>query len=352
MRKTRFCCIDAERFRPLWVATIASCSLAFVLGVAAPAAASAEDDPPDRPAGSEVPSGSKTGLTIEQLRRLHHTEREDVRLGQVPVVVTNRRGRPVLGLRPENFRLLEDGVPQEIRYFNTEAELPISLAFLLDVSGSMRQVGKLDAAKEAIRVFVDELAPRDRFGLIAFAGDQVAWITDFTEDRERFLRRLEVQEAYGTTALFDAIAATPRLVDEVVHGSRAIVLFTDGVDTASRMSRFDALQVARSVNVPIYAIGFATFASKIVEQQDSAPLSVLAMLRLITEETGGRMFTVRDPDDLKDATLQVQRELRYRYVLSYRPHRPDWDGTFRRIRVETTPGDLFVHARNGYYARP
>jgi VWFA-related protein len=331
MRDVRFCCIDAVRLRAvLFSIVIASCWPTL---------------PAAEPVDSDVP------LTPEQRMQLEFTEREDVRLVQVPVVVTDRRGRPVRGLESADFRLIEDGVPQRIQFFNTEAELPISLAFLLDVSGSMRQVGKLDGAKEAIRVFVDALAPHDRFGLIAFAGDQVAWITDFTDDRDLFLRRLEVQEAFGQTALFDAIAATPHLVDESTGGSRAIVMFTDGVDTASRLSRFEALQLARSVNVPIYAIGFATFASRIVEGEGSTP-DTLGILRLIAEETGGRLFVVYDPDDLKEATLQVQQELRFRYVLTYLPSRADWDGSFRRIDVETSQARLRVHARNGYYARP
>lgn len=298
-----------------------------------------------------LPSSAQvTDAEVERLRKLHFREEQQVRLVQVPAVVTTRRGRIVRGLGSDDFRLYEDQVPQPIRYFNTESDLPVSIAFLLDVSGSMRQVGKLDEAKEAIRVFVDALGAHDRFGLVAFADDQVAWITEFTADREHFLRRLEVQEAFGQTALFDAIAATPKLVDAEVGGSRAIVLLTDGIDTASHLGTLDALQLARSVNVPIYGVAFASLASKLLPRGAKPPTELV--LELFTEETGGRLFSVYDPDDLKEAVLEIQSELRFRYVLSYEPTAEAWDGSFRRIRLVTRDEDLLVRTRTGYYARP
>ena len=156
-------------------------------------------------AGDETapPGRALSDLEIEKLRELHYQEQEEVRLVLLPGVVTNRRGRVMQGLGPDDFTVYEDYVPQEIKYFGTEANQPISIAFLLDVSGSMRQLGKLDEAKEAIRVFVKSFSEGDRFGLICFADDQVAWVTEFTSDPGRFLLRLDVQEAYGQTAIFD-----------------------------------------------------------------------------------------------------------------------------------------------------
>jgi VWFA-related protein len=294
-----------------------------------------------------------TGLTDEEIERrmqLHHVEREQVRLVQVPAVVTNGRGRVVRGLEPSDFVLYEDRVPQTIRYVRTEQDAPLSIAFLLDVSGSMRHVGKLDESKAAIRVFVDGLRAEDQIGLVCFADEQVDWITEFTDDRTRFLRRLDVQEGYGQTALIDALARAPGLVDARDAGTKAIVLFTDGVDTASTMTQFEALTTARGVNVPIYAVGFATFASRLLPR-GSTPAEHRTV-RLFAEETGGRLFLVRDPDDLKEAVIEIQRELRFRYVVSYVPQRTYWDGTFRRIRLETVGRNLNVRARKGYYAQP
>ena len=285
---------------------------------------------------------------LERVLELHRTEHEDVRLVLLPAVVTTRKGRPVKGLKAEDFRVLEDHVAHEIRYFGTEDREPVSIAFLLDVSGSMRQVGKLDEAKEAIRVFIDALHPGDRFGLIAFADDQVRWITEFTDDRERFLLRLSVQEAYGQTALFDALAATPGLVDAQTRGRKAIVLITDGHDNASKLNTFKAVQLARSVEVPIYTVAFTTFADRL----DPGTSPGMSILKRFSMETGGRVFDVADPDDLKDSVLEIQAELRFQYVIGYHSMRRTWDGTFRRVTVELDRKGLEVRTRRGYYANP
>ena len=288
---------------------------------------------------------------LERLLELHRTEHEQVRMVLLPTVVTTKKGRPVTGLRAEQFQLQEDFVPHEVSFFATEKEQPVSIAFLLDLSGSMRQVGKLDEAKESIRVFVDALNPGDRFGLIGFADDQVSWITDFTGDRSNFVQRLEVQEAYGQTALLDALAATPRLVDaEESQGRRAIVLITDGDDNASTMNSFKAMQLARSVQVPIYTIAFANLADRL--RPKGSVTQGTALLQRFSKETGGRLFSVADPDELKDAVIEIQRELRFQYVIGYYSQRATWDGGFRRIRLNVDRKGLVVRTRSGYYAEP
>jgi Ca-activated chloride channel family protein len=299
---------------------------------------------------AEQSEGPLSQIDIEKLRELHYQEEQQVRLVQLPVVVTTKRGRVVQGLGPEDFTLYEDYVPQEIRYFGTEGDQRISIAFLLDVSGSMRQLGKLDEAKEAIRVFVNSFGTDDRFGLVCFADDQVAWVTEFTSDAERFLRRLDVQEAYGQTAIFDAIAATPRLVDERIKGRKAIVLISDGIDNASRMNIFEAIGLARSVNVPIYTIGFSPFVDGVLPKGSREDRQ--RVLERFSEETGGLLFSVNDPDDLKEAVLKIQQELRFQYVIGYHPARRRWDGSFRRIKLEAVKNGLIVRTRAGYYANP
>jgi Ca-activated chloride channel family protein len=287
---------------------------------------------------------------LEKVLELHRVEQQEVRLILLPAVVTTPKGRPVRGLAASDFRLYEDAVPQEIRYFQTEGAEPVSIAFLLDLSGSMRQVGKLDEAKEAIRVFIDSLTPGDRFGLVGFADDQVAWITDFTDDREDFLIRLGVQEAYGQTALFDALAATPKLVDEKILGRKAIVLITDGYDNASKLNNFKSMNLARAVGVPIYTVAFSTLAERLKPKGETSP--GMAVLKRFSSETGGRLFSVVDPDELKDAVLEIQAELRFQYVIGYYSKRDVWDGSFRRITVKLDRNGLEIRTRGGYYANP
>ncbi len=286
---------------------------------------------------------------LERLLALHHTETDVVRLVVLPAVVTDRKGRVVEGLGMEDFALSEDYVPQQIEHIYTEKDLPISLAFLLDLSGSMRQQGKLDEAKQAIQVFIEALQPDDRYGLIGFADEQVTWITDWTADANNFKRRLGVQRGYGKTALYDAVAATPGLVHDSIEGRKAIVLITDGNDNASKLDTFRAVSLARQVSVPIYTVGFSSLTSGVLPR-GRTPKNLLAMARF-SEETGGNLFVVHDPSDLKEAVLRIQSELRTQYVVSYRPTRQLWDGTFRRVKL-SAGNKREVHTRSGYYAHP
>lgn len=288
--------------------------------------------------------------TIERLRELHYTEEHQVRMVLLPTSVTDRKGRVVLDLKQEQFRLFDDQQSQQIRYFASEEREPISIAFVLDVSGSMRQLDKMEHAKEAIRFFVDQLQPEDRFALICFADDQVAWITEFTNDRRRFLRRLSVQEGYGQTALNDAIAAAPGLVDASIKGRKAIVLITDGVDNYSRLSTEAAVEVARRVSVPVYTIGFLSVSEKMLPK--GTVLINLGVLRYVSDETGGQLFPVHDPDELKEAVAQVDRELRHQYVLGYYPGADRFDGEFHEVRVETHKRRHVIRTRSGYYGTP
>jgi Ca-activated chloride channel family protein len=285
--------------------------------------------------------------TLERLIRLHHTETEEVRLVLLPTSVTDRRGRIVRGLDAKDFRLYEDQVSREIKYFSSEALEDISIAFMLDVSGSMRQLDKMTHAKEAIRYLVDNLRPRDSCSLICFADEQVAWVTEFTQDREWFLARLDVQEGYGQTALYDAVAAAPALVDDKIKGRKAIILITDGVDNFSRLGSAQAIELARRVNVPIYTIGFLSVPERMLPQDSGA--AGLGNLRRFSAETGGRLFAVHDPDELKEAMTYLDNELRFQYLIGYYTKESGSDDAFHRIQLDVGRSRLEVHTRSGYY---
>jgi Ca-activated chloride channel family protein len=201
-----------------------------------------------------------------------------------------------------------------------------------------------------IRTIVESLRPEDQIGLIGFADDQVTWITEFTTDRERFMKRLSVQEAYGQTALYDAVAQAPKMVDAYVRGRASIVLITDGTDTSSDMNTFDALRLARSVNVPIYSIGFSSLPRKSMAR--GSKLTVHRVLEMFSEETGGLLLSVHEPSDLAEAVETITRDLRFQYVLGYYPQRQQWDGSYRRVKLELKRGNRTVRTRRGYYADP
>lgn len=332
----------------------AALCLAIVSGVVT-GGLCAEVDVPHRDVGPAIADAAPGRVlddeTVERILRLQDAEDQvNVRMVLVPAAVEDARGRIVRGLERTDFRLYEDDIPQKIQSFWIEGEEPVSIAFVLDVSGSMRQSGKLEAAKETIKYFVTSLRPQDRFALITFADEQVAWVTEFTPDRARFLERLSVQEGYGQTALNDAVAAAPKLVDDRAEGRRAIVLFTDGVDNASILSTEQAVIAARKTEVPIYTVGFTAVPENL--RRGGPVAEHLDVLRRFAEETGGTLFVVHDPDELKEATARIDQELRYQYLIGYKPSRDAWDGRFRSIQLETRNGRYQVRTRKGYYAIP
>jgi VWFA-related protein len=283
----------------------------------------------------------------EQTPRL--TAVEKVRLVLLPTSVTTRRGKPVRGLEPEDFRLFEDGLPRQIDLFATEEHAPIALAFLLDVSSSMGLRDRLGEAKHAIRYFVEALDEDDRVGLIGFADDRVDWITGFDQDRATFLERLDVQRPAGQTALYDALAASPHLVDAEIRGRKAIVLITDGVDNASTLSRLRATWMARRVPVPIYTLSFIPIREKLLPYRAREALRVLDRFSV---ETGGTLFPVHGTHELDRAVRRIQSELRFQYVIGFYPDGDVWDGSFRVLRLATKRDSLRVRTRRGYYANP
>ena len=280
-----------------------------------------------------------------------YVEVEKIRLVLLPTKVEDRKGRVIEGLTANDFQLMEDYIPQKIQFVSVESDAPVSIAFMLDVSGSMRISGKLDAAKEAIRYFLDGLRPQDRFALIAFADEQVAWITEFTNDRERFLQRLMVQTGYGQTALNDAVAAAPGLVQAGTDGRKAILLITDGVDNASRTSLDQAIELARRASVPIYTVGFSSLPRDLLPMKEELATNFSVLTRF-SDETGGSLFAVHDPDELKEAVVRIDEELRHQYLIGYVPSRTLWNGSYRRIQLVTRKSRYQVHTRTGYYATP
>ncbi len=289
--------------------------------------------------------------TVERLLRVQDEQEVAVRLVLLPASVEDRRGRIITGLKAGDFSLTDDDVPQTIKYFSVESDEPVAIAFVLDVSGSMRQSGKIDAAKEAIRFFVDQLRPQDRYALICFADDQVSWVTEFTSDHQRFIERLMVQEGYGQTALNDAVAAIPKLVDESTTGRKAIVLITDGVDNASKLTMEQSVVTARKVEVPIFTVGFSSLPWE--DQKRTKDLGFnMSVLQLFADETGGSLSVVRDPDELKEAVSRISTQLRHQYLIGYSPGLDHWDGSFRAIELQARSGRYVVRTRKGYYANP
>ncbi len=278
--------------------------------------------------------------------RSARTETEEVRLVLLPTNVTDRRGRVVSGLTTRDFRLYQNGEPQEINFVASESAAPISIAFLLDLSGSMGRQDRLFHAQQTITRLVQRLDPADSVGLIGFADEQVVWITEFTRDRERFFERLWVQTALGKTALNDAVAAAPYLVNNGARGRKAIVLITDGTDNSSRMTPAEAVDLARRISFPIYAIGFFSVRQEWLPSETALRKSEL--LRSISNETGGRLFPVHDMAELERVVADLEQQLDHQYLIGYYPAVGNPRG-FQEIELEVERKRWDVRTRSGYY---
>jgi Ca-activated chloride channel family protein len=297
---------------------------------------------------SGVAGAASRPRSAERPKSARLAETARVRMVLLEASVTDRHGRVVRGLDERDFRLFEDQVRQDIAFFAAGSEEPLAVAFLLDVSGSMEF--RLASAKYAIRTLVHGLRPADRFALACFADERVAWATEFTQDREEFLERLEQLDAHGRSAIVDALAATPHLVDDRVATRKAIVLITDGTDNASRTPVAEAVEMARRVNVPVFTIAFlasdpAALPAGSIERRT-------ASLEAVSDVTGGRVFAVHETADLAAALALLRDELSFQYLLGYYTEDQARPGEFQEIRLTLGNRSLHARTRSGYYTRP
>lgn len=259
----------------------------------------------------------------------------DVDLVELYTTVLDRKGRPVPGLAREDFRVREEGEPQELLRFEWVEGVPIHAAILLDTSTSM--VEEIDQAERAaLRFFEQLLTPRDRAAVMTFA-DAPRLVVPFTNDRAVLAGGLVGLEVEGETALYDSVIYSLWYFSGV-RGKRALVLLSDGEDSRSRYRFEDALEYARRAGVAIYTIGLGLPAK--------ADLARSALMRLAAE-TGGRSFFVSRNDDLGDVYRSIELELRSQYLLAYQS--PATGEGFRRVEVEVERPGVTAATVRGYY---
>ncbi|MFN2387349.1 MAG: VWA domain-containing protein [Thermoanaerobaculia bacterium] len=264
----------------------------------------------------------------------------------LPVVVLDRKGRFVEGLEKKDFRVQVHETPVDLDTFERDDNAPVSFGFLLDVSGSMEIAGKLQKAKEAIRQIVRNRRPGDDFALFAFAEDEVRLVSAFSADTRPLLKGLEELEASGQTALFDAVAATPKLM-KGKNAKRAILLFTDGVDNASTLTSTEMAEILQQVSTPVYAIGLKNAVYDLLTDQQRRELMV-DNLRLLATSSGGKMFLVGDEQDLRSIAGKIDAEVREQYLLGFPPSGRG-EVKYRVVIVSVAkPGRWTIRTRRGY----
>ena len=269
--------------------------------------------------------------------------RSRIDIVQVTVAVTDADGRLITGLTKDDFQVFEDGNRQDITQF-TDQRVPVSLGVLLDASDSMRGQPIVDA-RGALDRFVGDLLLVEDEAMVATFNHRPRLAAPWTMPPSKTRNSLASLQPSGGTAIYDALASTSKLFDQRNHVRAAMVLISDGADTASDHSLIQALEDIRRSDALVYAIAIDS-----VDARESTRVNPEA-LREITSLTGGYTEVVRMASDLGPATARIADELNKQYTLGYSSSRPP-DGTWRAIRVRVRDGQYTARARRGYYALP
>jgi Ca-activated chloride channel family protein len=272
------------------------------------------------------------------------TIRHEVNEVRVVFTVTDRHGRYIKDLKRDDFKVIDDQKPAELRSFRSETDLPLQVGLLVDASNSVRDRFKFeqDAAIEFLNSII---RPRyDRAFVVGF--DATPEVTqDFTDSTEDLSTGVRMLRAGGGTAMYDALyfACRDKLLKQAQTGPvrRAIILLSDGEDNLSHVTREEAIEMAARAEVIVYTI--STNISGMKGNGDK-------VLERIAEATGGRAFFPFQMREMSDAFLSIQEELRSQYAIGYKPANFVADGRFRTIEILAQEKGLKVRTKKGYYA--
>lgn len=318
--------------------------------------------------------------------------RVNASLVTVPVSVLDRDGRFIGGLRKEDFRIFEDGTEQEVAYF-APVEQPFTVALLIDTSGSTRF--KIEEMQDAAIAFLDQLRPNDRVIVVSF-DDKIRVLSDPTSDRATLRDAIRRTHTGDGTRLYDAVDLVINQQFSRVQGRKAIVLFTDGVDTTSKHASYQStLAEAEELDAMIYPIQYDTYMDAqaggggggwpggggyprrggsgigdiigVIIGGGTYPSGrggggagtsrgeyVLAgeYLRALADETGGRHYGAESMGNIEQAFTNIAEELRQQYQLGYYPARQSQASERRQIKVRVKRPNLVVRARDNYLYKP
>jgi VWFA-related protein len=348
------------------------------------------DKPNERPA---LPAATPTPVPIlvstvsEETASIDSADVESVntRLVTIPVRIIDRKNRFVGGLQKESFHIFEDNIEQEIAYFTNEAQ-PFTVALVLDMSYSTTfKIGEIQSAAIA---FIDQLRPEDKVIVISF-DEEVHLLCEPTSERSTIYRAIRSTRISTGTSLYDAVSMTMNDRLRTIKGRKAIVLFTDGVDTTSRRSNdFENLRDALELDALIYPIRYDTFADvqsmkngsilSLPGPKPKAPTSGTPFptslppvpttrttsndkgttaaeykaaedyLNQLAERTSGTIYLAGSFGGLNQAFTKIASELREFYSLGYYPVKEDVPGKTHRIKVKVSEPNVAVRARDSY----
>lgn len=268
----------------------------------------------------------------------------------VPFSVLSAKGVPITDLASKEVSLLVDGKKVETDLFERSMNAPVSWTILLDGSGSMGLAGKMEAAKAAINALTARRREGDDFALFSFdSNGHVNELVPFTENPAAITRAVDVVKPWGKTAFFDALAQMPERSELGRNASRAIILLSDGIDNASKMTRAEVEKTMEGVAIPVYAFGLREPAEQDTKKvvPISEEMSNIDLLEELATASGGRLFVGNRPETLANAMDGIEKALRAQYLIGFPP---TGKGTvkYRRISLELAGRVRSVRVRAGY----
>ncbi|HEV2195529.1 MAG TPA: VWA domain-containing protein [Candidatus Acidoferrum sp.] len=338
---------------------VTQCAAALVVWALGAAAGAQEPVRQSLRVALQQPPQQSTQEPPQQSDQQNPTIKSQVNLVNIFATVRDKKKLIIPSLKKEDFRVFENDQEQKIAFFSAEKTLPVTLGLLIDTSGS--EQNRLPAEQEAATAFLNRVLRKgDEAMVISFDVD-VDLLSDFTDDRaqlDRAIRSARINaptvsmvnpgplppesrtRGLRGTAFYDAIwtACGEKLATEA--GRKALVIITDADDQGSKVRVEEAIEAAERTNTVVHIL--------LVHDPGFGWRPDIA--HKIADATGGRVIEVSSEKHLQEAFDQISEELRSEYTLGYYPTNAARDGTFRKIKVETTDKDLKVLARKGYYA--
>lgn len=376
------------RLASVFLIFVAVCSISLV--------ASAQDTPPvlknnDQPQKPPVlKDGNAPSTTAVPAAKPAASPDDEVitvetNLITTPVSVLDRSGRFIPNLKKKDFKIYDNGVLQEVTYFQSQ-EQPFTVILMIDISPSTKF--KMDEIHYAAVTFVNQLRPTDKVMVVAFDQRVRALTEEATSDKQKIFAAIYKATFGSGTSLYDAVAVVTDLDIIKVTGRKAVVMFTDGVDTTSRSANFEStLAGVQEVDALIYPIRYDTqtntgIVSTTTGSATQLPKDIADMmaargialdprafrggasgtspaayakgkdyLTKLAESSGGRIFEAADLTNLESAFAGVAEELRRQYSIGYYPENPGQPGERRSVKIKVMKPNTVVRAKNGYIIR-
>lgn len=288
--------------------------------------------------------------------------RSDVRLVNVSFSVRDSAGKFVENLKQDDFEIFEDGAAQKIAFFAKSTDVALSLALVVDLSGS--QAAFVKAHQKDLGIFLDRvLMPLDRALLVAFVNSP-RLVTEFSGSGKRLVEALEgyqgvrgspvypllgpLEIRVGGSAFYDGVYHTiNQMLAPVDRGRKALIVFSDGEDNASAHHMMDTIEIAQAHNVPLYCVRYTELRNGRANSRNKYGMSVMERM---AKETGGADFNAAERG-LAENFRQIGEQLRSSYEVAYHSTNPPGDGTFHKVTIRPRQPELTVRAKTGYYAR-